>query len=219
MRTGRFGKVVALLLVVSLGAFATGCFGKFQLTRKVYDINKGIDEKYTRSVVTWIFVIVPVYGIAALLDFLIFNTIEFWSGENPVTSAPVTKTYAGGDGKAVLTLAREGGATVATVERYEGNALVSTLRIRDDGRGKVTAVESAAGATVREIAAVPNADGSVDVTVATAAGTTTERYAASAFEAHLARAARIASDVRQAAAGAAGSIPLARASAVPAFGG
>ncbi|MBI5905476.1 MAG: DUF3332 family protein [Deltaproteobacteria bacterium] len=218
MRTNRFGKVVALLLVVSLGAFATGCFGKFQLTRKVYDINKSIDEKYVRSAVTWIFVIVPVYGIAALLDFLIFNTIEFWSGDNPVTSAPVTKTYAQGDGKAVLTLSREGEATVATVERYEGDALVSTLRIRDDGRGKVTAVESAAGVPVREIAAVPNADGSVDVTVATADGATTERHAASSFEAYFARVARIASEVRQAA-GASGAIPLARAATVPAFGG
>ena len=74
-----------------------------------------------------------------------FNVIEFWTGENPVVSAPVTKVYAQGNGRTVLTLSRDGSATVAVIERYEGERLASTLRVRDDGAGKVTAVETAAG--------------------------------------------------------------------------
>lgn len=217
MRGSRFGRGIALVLVAAVGALSAGCFGKFQLTRKLYDINKSIDEKYVRSAATWLFVI-P-YAATGLLDFVIFNVIEFWTGENPVASAPVTKVYAQGNGKTVLTLSRDGSATMAVIERYEGERLVSTLRVRDDGRGKVAAVETAAGGTVREVSAVAATDGTVDVTVATAAGTSVERYAASAVGANSAHAARIASEVRQAAHGAAGAIPLAAAPRVPAYGG
>lgn len=209
MRGSRFGKGIALLLVAAVGALSAGCFGKFQLTRKLYDINQSIDDKYVRSAATWIFII-P-YAVTGLLDFVIFNVIEFWTGENPVDSAQVTKVYAQGNGKAVLTLSRDGSATVAVIERYEGERLVSTLRVRDDGMGKVAAVETAAGGKVREISAAAASDGSVDVTVATAAGTGTERYAAPAVRAQETRAARIASEVAHASRGAAGAIPLAAA--------
>jgi hypothetical protein len=219
MRGSRFGKGIALLLAAAVGTLSAGCFGKFQLTRKVYDMNESIDEKYVRSAATWVFVIVQVYTVAALLDLIVFNVIEFWTGENPVAEAKVTKVYAQGNGKTVLTLSRDGSATVAVIERYEGEGLVSTLRIRDDGLGKVAAVETAAGGKVREISAVATSDGSVDVTVATAAGTGTERYAAPAVRAQETRAARIASEVAQASRGAAGTIPLAAAARVPAHGG
>jgi len=219
MRGSRFGKGITLVLVAAVGALSAGCFGKFQLTRKVYDMNQSIDEKYVRSAATWVFVIIQVYTVAALLDLIVFNVIEFWSGENPVASAPVTKVYAQGNGKTVLTLSRDGSETVAVIERYEGERLVSTLRVRDDGRGKVAAVETAAGRKVREVSAVSASDGSVDVTVATAAGTGTERYAATAVRAQRTRAARIAAEVALTSRGAAGAIPLAAAARVPAYGG
>lgn len=219
MRGSRFGKGIAIVLVAAVGALSAGCFGKFQLTRKVYDINKSIDDKYVRSAATWIFVIVPVYGFAALIDLIVFNVIEFWTGENPAAEAKVTKVYAQGTGRTVLTLSRDGSATVAVIERYEGERLVSTLRVRDDGRGKVAAVETAAGKEVREVVALAASDGSMDVTVTTETDTRTERYAASAVRPQETRAARIASEVAQASPGAAGPIPLAAAVRVPAYGG
>ena len=217
MRGSRFGKGIALVLVAAVGALSAGCFGKFQLTKKLYDINQSIDEKYVRSAATWIFII-P-YALTGILDFVLFNVIEFWTGENPVVEAKVTKVYANGSGRTVLALSRDGSATVAVIERYEVEKLVSTLRIRDDGRGKVTMVETAAGEKVREVSAVAASDGAVDVTVATAAGTDTERYAATVLRAKVAHAARIASEVAQASRGAAGILPLAAAARVPAHGG
>ncbi len=209
MRGSRFGKGIALVLVAAVGTLSAGCFGKFQLTGKLYEVNKSIDDKYVRSAATWIFVI-P-YALTGILDFLIFNVIEFWTGENPAASAPVTKVYAQGAARTVLTISRDGSATVAVIERYEGGKLVSTLRVRDDGAGKVTAVETTAGKDVREVAAVAASDGSVYLTTATAAGTGTERFAAPAVRAKTAHAARIASEVAQASRGAAGTIPLAAA--------
>ncbi|MBP2684252.1 MAG: hypothetical protein H6Q79_2291 [Deltaproteobacteria bacterium] len=217
MRGCRFGKGVALVLVAAVGGLSAGCFGKFQLTRNLYDINQSIDDKYVRSAATWIFVI-P-YALTGILDFVIFNVIEFWSGENPVASAPVTKVFAQGNARAVLTLSRNGSATVAVIERYEGEKLVTTLRVRDDGAGKVAAVETAAGKKLRDVVAVSASDGSVDVTVATAAGTSTERYAAPTVRAQETRAARIASEVALSSRGAGGAIPLAAAARVPAYGG
>ena len=219
MRRSRFGKGIALVLVAAVGALSAGCFGKFQLTRKVYDINQSIDEKYVRSAATWIFVIVQVYTVAALVDLIVFNVMEFWTGENPIASGPVTKVYAHGTGRTVLSLSRDGSATVAVIERYEGERLVSTLRVRDDGQGEVAAVETAEGRVVREVSAVAASDGSVDVTVATAAGEGTERYAAASVRAQETRAARIASEVAQASRGAAGILPLSAAARVPAYGG
>jgi len=217
MRGNRFGKGIALVLVAAVGALSAGCFGKFQLTRKLYDINQSIDEKYIRSAATWIFVI-P-YALTGILDFVIFNAIEFWTGENPVAEAKVTKVYAEGNGRTVLTLTRDGSATVAVIELYEGERLVSTLRVRDDGRGKVAAVETATGKKVREVVALAASDGSVDVTVATATDTHTERYAASAVRAQETRAARIAAEVAQASRGAGGILPLAAVARVAAYGG
>jgi hypothetical protein len=81
--------------------------------------------------------------------------------------------------------------------------------------GKVAAVETAAGAKVREVTAIAASGGSVDVTVATAAGTSAERYPASSVKAQETRAARIASEVAQASRGAAGILPLAVAAPHP----
>lgn len=81
-------KVKMMVAVTAMGAVLvtqTGCFGKFALTRKVYEINNQVSsDKFVKSLVTWIFVIVPVYEIAAFADFVLLNVIEFWTGSNPV---------------------------------------------------------------------------------------------------------------------------------------
>jgi len=106
MAKRRVGKVVALVLVVSVGVvFSAGCFGKFQLTRNLYDINRSVKDKYLRSAATWLFVI-P-YALTGFLDFAVFNLIEFWSGENPIAAGPQARVYEKGDERAEMTIARE----------------------------------------------------------------------------------------------------------------
>jgi hypothetical protein len=217
MGKSRLGKVVALVLVVSVGVvFSTGCFGKFQLTRKLYDINQSVEDKYVRSAVTWL-LIIP-YGIAGFLDFAVFNLIEFWSGENPIVSGPQTRVYAKGDDRAVMTIAREGGATVATVAHYRAGSLVSTLRIRDDGAGSVTADLVEEGKVSRTTTATQAQDGSVFVAVVSSSGTETTRYSPTAVETYRAKVARLSRDVREKFAGA-GFGPLPVPGRVPALQG
>jgi hypothetical protein len=186
MRRRRFARVVAVLAVLSLVGLTAGCYGKFQLTREVYRFNSSIEDKYLRSAMTWVLVIVPVYEVSALLDFIVFNVVEFWSGKNPITSAgSATRIYSRGDEKAVMTLARDGEATVATIERFDrSGACVSRLRIRDDGRGRVEALETAGGAT-RETVARRMADGSVTVT--DSRGAVTRSFSREAVGVYMAR--------------------------------
>jgi hypothetical protein len=75
------------LAVVLIGAFLTlsvsSCYGKFELTRKVYTWNGSLGDKWINSIVMWVF-IYTVYPIVGTVDFLVLNTLEFWTGKNPV---------------------------------------------------------------------------------------------------------------------------------------
>lgn len=217
MGKGRFAKVVALLLVFSVGGLASGCFGKFQLTRKLYEVNQSVDDKYVRSAVTWLFII-P-YGFSTFLDFFIFNLIEFWSGQNPIASGPSTKVFARGDERVAMTIGRQGEATVATIERVKAGTLLSTLSIRDEGKGLVTSELSVPGGETVRTSAATLPDGSVEVVTLSRSGSRMERHPASAVEAFFARASRIASDARQALSVATGTGNLAAPARHPAFQG
>jgi len=99
------------------------------LTKKVYQVNGEVRDKYLRSLVTWVFIIVPVYGISALADFIVFNTIEFWSGKNPVASGEKDFQYAQ-DGEKFQVHAQKSGEVVRyTVARFSGGVHVDTLTI------------------------------------------------------------------------------------------
>jgi hypothetical protein len=76
-------KLVVLSTVGCLGL--AGCYGQFALTRKIYNWNgRATANRFANSVILWALIIIPVYELATLGDFLIFNTIEFYSGSNPV---------------------------------------------------------------------------------------------------------------------------------------
>lgn len=191
MRENRFVKAVAVLIAASTAWAASGCFGRFQLTRSVYDLNQSVSDKYLRSAVTWVFVIAPVYGVAGLLDFVVFNLIEFWSGENPVAGGGTARTAVSADGGTVMTISRDGEATVAVIERRGAapGASAGTLRVRDDGRGAVVSELVVGGKTVRRTTASLRPDGSAVVT-SHLPRPLAETYPASAVETVLARVAR-----------------------------
>ncbi len=78
-------KIVTLAAVLaSTSILFTSCFGKFALTGKVYEFNKGLGNKWIQSIVLWAMLIIPVYEFAAFIDFLILNLVEFWTGSNPI---------------------------------------------------------------------------------------------------------------------------------------
>lgn len=78
-------RAFSLLIGTAMLVQLQGCYGNFALTRKVYAWNGTVGDKWINSVVTWVLVVVPVYGAVGAVDFLVLNTIQFWTGNNPVT--------------------------------------------------------------------------------------------------------------------------------------
>jgi len=75
-------KTMAIVLIIAL--FTTGCTGSFNLTRKVYSWHRSQTDKWTDELCFLVVALLPVYGIATFADAIVFNSIEFWTGKNPV---------------------------------------------------------------------------------------------------------------------------------------
>ena len=74
-----------LIASLALGLAATSCIGTNSAFNGVHDWNQGISEdKWVQEAVHIGCLIVPVYQLAFLGDVVVFNSIEFWGGENPV---------------------------------------------------------------------------------------------------------------------------------------
>lgn len=74
-----------VIAALALALCSSGCFGSFNMTRKVHHWNDTVSgDKWIKELVFLAFVWVPVYGVAGLGDVGLFNTIEFWSGNNPI---------------------------------------------------------------------------------------------------------------------------------------
>ncbi|MDE6669124.1 MAG: DUF3332 domain-containing protein [Muribaculaceae bacterium] len=77
----------AILATVASSLTLSSCIGSFSLTRQVIDWNKQVGSKFINEVVFFALWIVPVYEVTFLCDVLVINSIEFWSGSNPLTAS------------------------------------------------------------------------------------------------------------------------------------
>jgi hypothetical protein len=115
-------RIVAAVVMGSFLTLTTACYGPFNLTRNVYHWNgnikggKEVNEKWMKEFVFFGMIIIPVYMFSALLDAFIFNSIQFWSGDNPVKA-----TDEGGDG--ATRIVKLGGVTVTMVESDRGTTV------------------------------------------------------------------------------------------------
>lgn len=79
----------AACLVLLCFAFSTmeGCYGSFTLTKKWHRWNGSLGNKWVGEIV-YLLTIWNIYPICGFVDFLLLNTIEFWTGSNPMAMAP-----------------------------------------------------------------------------------------------------------------------------------
>jgi hypothetical protein len=160
----------ALLAAVLASTIAiNSCIGSFSLTTKLYSWNqKATDNKYVNSAILWVLGILPVYDITLFVDFVLFNTIEFYGGKNPVafTSPQKTEKMVMSGGKTYkLTM----GNNAMVVDRMDGTVAVREFAVRydqssssffmDDRYGTSTKVASIDQATLK----VYSPDGRVTV--------------------------------------------------------
>lgn len=89
-------KVSALLLAATLTV--SSCVGSFSLFNRVTKWNThATDSKFLNEI---IFILIsPAYAVCGVADLLVLNTIEFWSGSNPIAQkVGTTQEITGKDG-------------------------------------------------------------------------------------------------------------------------
>lgn len=130
---GRANRTWAALLVAAiLLPLLASCYGRFTLTRATYKWNGEVsDDKYIKSIVFW--PMVPIHAGAAIIDALIVNVMEFWTGNRVVNAASVQP-----DGtQMIITPASQPGEAELRVEQ-PGQPAQSFLLVRlDDQRLEV----------------------------------------------------------------------------------
>lgn len=120
---------VVIMMALLTTSTLTGCYGKFALTKKVYDLNGQVSDKFLRSGLTWVFIIIPVYKIAALVDFIAFNTIEFWSGNNPVASGEKDFQFVKDDDRFDIHAVKKGDKVSYDIKHYHGDRYVDSVNL------------------------------------------------------------------------------------------
>lgn len=78
---------VAVVLALIGSMTMTSCIGSFSLTNRLLSWNHQVGSKFVNELVFVAFWILPVYEVSALADVLVINSIEFWSGNNPMASS------------------------------------------------------------------------------------------------------------------------------------
>jgi hypothetical protein len=90
-------KLAAVLLAASV--VTSSCVGSFGLFNKLAQWNKGATKWKLLNEIIFL-VISPAYAVCSVVDVLVFNTIEFWSGNNPMAhKAGSTESILGSDGR------------------------------------------------------------------------------------------------------------------------
>ena len=130
-------KPVALAVLLGLLPFASACFGSFNLTRKSYQFNRGVSpDKWVRWLV--FMVMSPIYPLAALVDVLFANSVEFWSGDNPITARLEPQTVVGANGEVASLMPVENGARIVLTE---ASGAVHTATLLREAPGVVAAYD------------------------------------------------------------------------------
>jgi hypothetical protein len=105
---------LAAVLTMSLAILSSGCIGNFGLSAEVRKFNlEQTQDRWGREILFVLLYVIPVYGFAGMADIVIFNSIEFWTGKNPINgSSSVTpisdnRTFENEDGTILSMTLRE----------------------------------------------------------------------------------------------------------------
>jgi hypothetical protein len=120
-------KIAPIALGLALAIGTQGCYGRFQLVRSLYKWNGTVGEKFVNELVFLGCIILPVYSIAGFVDAVILNTIEFWSGKNPMTAKVITQ----GDKQVSMNYDKATG--IVAVRAYDKGVLLSETFLKKDG--------------------------------------------------------------------------------------
>ena len=131
------------MVLLAASVLISGCYGPFNLTRRLYNWNgQAGTTKWEKEFVFLLLVVLPVYQLSTFGDAIIFNSMEFWTGNNPVdppmkkkSELPQTKRLARGDQEVLLTYTSTPAGANLLIEQFRQGQGVGSLRVeRRDGR-------------------------------------------------------------------------------------
>lgn len=137
---------VALIIAIASSTICTSCIGSFSLTNKLLTWNQSIGDKFVNELVFFAFWIIPVYEVSALADVLVLNSIEFWSGDNPVACGK--KIVESNDGRYLVecdgkgyTITSENDKSVVRLD-FDSNAQTWNVVLDDNTYTLMTFIDS-----------------------------------------------------------------------------
>ena len=109
----------------------TGCYGKFAAFNGLREWNgKFTKNKFVNWLVFLVLNIIPVYGILFFADILVINSIEFWTGSNPVAMGD-TYHETDANGNSVTAVKMEDGSLYMRLDASTGESQELVLQ-RDE---------------------------------------------------------------------------------------
>ena len=159
--------VVTSLVLVGFLTVSTACYGPFNLTRNVYHWNSNIkgsgevNEKWMKEIVFFGMIVIPVYMFSALLDAFVFNSIQFWSGDNPIKVTQDADGYIHDVllGETRISVVWSDDHRVASLTYRQQGQIVKTATIMEEGRGFRMVEDGESAAYVSEF----SIDGGVNI--------------------------------------------------------
>lgn len=121
--------------VIAGSVLLAGCMGNFALTKKLYGWNKHAagDRWVNEFIFAGFTVILPVYSLTLLGDGIIFNSIQWWTGKNPIAAAGDQQRVIGADGsEALMTLRDDGSIDVDAVSAAGERKSFTLVRTGDE---------------------------------------------------------------------------------------
>lgn len=132
-------KALKSLTLLMAGTMAmSSCIGSFGLFNKVLDWNK---QATGNKFLNWLIFIVisPAYVLCGVADMIVINSIEFWSGTNPLAeNIGKTENIMGSDGKLYAVTTLEDGYEVKApdgkIVNFKHNAEDDSWSMIQDGK-------------------------------------------------------------------------------------
>jgi hypothetical protein len=88
-------KKIVIALVLTLGFSTTGCLGPNHAFNGIQNWNAKVSNKWVNELLHIGMWVIPVYQVTLLGDVLIFNSVEWWGGKNPIDAPGAFPTQSG----------------------------------------------------------------------------------------------------------------------------
>ena len=131
--------MIIALLLATLSLSNVACIGRMAVSAKVTKFNLEVTEdKWGREIVFLALYILPVYEFAGMADLIVVNSIEFWTGTNPINGQP-RLAHSGdqnhgvtADGSEAISTLRKDGSIDIEVRTADGDAYFMNVVREDD---------------------------------------------------------------------------------------